>query len=122
MMKLKFVLSAFAVLSLSCVLTACNGSPQDVIGTYSSLNNGSVQITAFDGDEGDFLAQNITLPRLNNGNTYTTPSNETEVFTVARVVGDNYRIRFSIDGVAYIGDFDLQFMSITVEGTTYAIV
>lgn len=117
--KLKKMLTT---LPLLCVLTACSGSPQDVIGTYTSSNNGSVQITSFDGDEGDFLAQNVTLSRLNNGYAYTTVSNETEVFAVARVVGNNYTIRFSIDGVAYIGNFDLKSMSLTVEGITYVII
>ncbi len=104
------------------LISGCSGSPEDVLGTYTSLNNGSIEIIAFDGDEGDFLAKDVILPRLNNGLPYTTLNNESEVFAVARVVGDNYTIRFSIDGIAYIGNFDSKAMSITVEGTTYAII
>lgn len=108
-------------LLLATSLMSCDNT-QSILGNYTSLNNGSVEITAFDGDEGEFLANNLILARLNNGQPYTTPSNETEIFAVARVVNNNYTIRFSVDGVAYIGNFDLNAMSITVEGTTYAII
>lgn len=114
----KFIMALF----MFPLISSCSDSPQDILGTYSSLSNGSIEIIAFDGDEGEFLAKNVILPRLNNSLPYTTLNNESEIFAVARVVGDNYTIRFSIDGVAYIGIFDSKAMNITVEGTIYEII
>lgn len=104
-------------------LSSCNPAVADqVIGTYSSPNNGSIEITAFDGDEGEFKAYGVTLPRLNDVYSYTTPSNSIEIFAIARSYSNNDQlIRFSIDGVAYIAKFSFNNMTIEVEGTTYAI-
>lgn len=112
-----------ACLLLLLGLTSCNADvAQQVIGTYSSPNNGSIEITAFDGDEGEFKAYGIILPRLNDGYSYTTPSNSIEIFAIARSYANNdHLIRFSIDGVAYIATFRFNNMTIEVEGTTYAI-
>ena len=75
-------------------LSSCSGTEQ-VLGTYSSPNNGSIGITAFDGDEGEFKAYDITLPRLNDGYSYTTPSNSIEIFAIARSYSNNDQlIRF----------------------------
>lgn len=104
-------------------LSSCNPAvAEQVIGTYSSPNNGSIEITAFDGDEGEFKAYGVTLPRLNDGYSYTTPSDSIEIFAIARSYSNNDQlIRFSIDGVAYIATFSYNNMTIEVEGTTYAI-
>ncbi len=120
-MKKSMAFSACLLLLLS--LTSCNADvAQQVIGTYSSPNNGSIEITAFDGDEGEFKAYGIILPRLNDGYSYTTPSNSIEIFAIARSYANNdHLIRFSIDGVAYIATFRFNNMTIEVEGTTYAI-
>jgi hypothetical protein len=102
-------------------LSSCSGTEQ-VIGTHSSPNNGSVEITAFDGDEGEFKAYGITLARLNDEYSYTTPSNSIEIFAIARSYSnDDQLIMFSIDGVAYIATFSFNDMTIKVEGTIYAI-
>ncbi len=102
-------------------LSSCSGTEQ-VIGTYSSPNNGSIEITDFDGDEGEFKALGVTLPRLNDGYSYTTPTDSIEIFAIARSYTNNDQlIRFSIDGVAYIATFSFNNMTIEVEGTTYAI-
>lgn len=104
-------------------LSGCSAEEaKQVIGTYASPTNGSIEITAFDGDEGEFKAYGITLPRLNDGYEYTTPSNSIEIFAVARSYSNNDQlIRFSVDGVAYIATFSFNNMTIEVEGTKYAI-
>ena len=113
----------FAGLLLVFGLSSCNPAvAEQVIGTYSSPNNGRIEITAFDGDEGEFKAYGVTLPRLNDGYSYTTPSDSIEIFAIARSYSNNDQlIRFSIDGVAYIATFSFNNMTIEVEGTTYAI-
>ena len=118
---MKKIRTLIAGLLLVFGLTSRSGTEQ-VLGTYSSPNNGSIEITAFDGDEGEFKAYAIRLPRLNSGYSYTTPSNSTEIFAIARSYSNNDQlIRFSIDGVAYIATFSYNNMTIEVEGTTYAI-
>lgn len=116
-MKKYFVLTLFLFIF---VLVGC-GSHSDVLGTYSSNNNGSIEITAYNGREGEFTTSQVNLPRLNNGDSYTTPTGTIEIFTVTRSSGSNHTIRFSVDGVAYIGVFNSSTMSITVEGVTYDI-
>lgn len=120
---MKKILSLFAT-AIGCVcLSSCNANvAEQVIGRYNSPNNGSIEITSFDGDEGEFLAYNVRLPRLNDGQYYTTPTGEYEVFMVARSYDNNDQlIRFSIDGTAYIAMFCYEDMTIEVEGTTYVI-
>lgn len=118
---MKKIRTLIAGLLLCFNLTNCSGTEQ-VIGTYTSPNNGCVEITVFNGDEGEFRAHEIRLPRLNNGYSYTTPSNSIEIFAIARSYSNNNQlIRFSIDGVAYIAAFSYNNMTIEVEGTTYAI-
>ena len=120
---MKKVRTLIAGLLLTFGLSSCNPAmAEQVIGTYSSPNNGSIEITTFDGDEGEFKAYGITLPRLNEGYSYTTPSDSIEIFAIARSYSNNDQlIRFSIDGVAYIATFSFNNMTIEVEGTTYAI-
>lgn len=101
-------------------LVGC-GSHEDVLGTYQSANNGSIEITSYDGREGEFTATQLILPRLNNGNPYSTSTGFIEVFTVTRSVGSNHTIRFAVGGVAYIGVFNASNMSVTVEGVIYNI-
>lgn len=120
---MKKVRTLIAGLLLVFGLSSCNPAiAEQVIGTYSSPNNGSIEITAFDGDEGEFKAYGVTLPKLNDGYSYTTPSDSIEIFAIARSYSNNDQlIRFSIDGVAYIATFSFNNMTIEVEGTTYAI-
>lgn len=114
----KIVLLLFLFLSVG--LGACS-SNEDVLGIYHSQSNGSVEITSFDGREGEFIADSIILARLNNGNSYSTLTGSIEIFTVTRSVGSNHTIRFAIGGVAYVGVFNSSSMSITVEGVVYNI-
>ena len=115
----KLVLIMFALTTL-LVLVGCNG-PQDVLGTYSSANNGSITITAFDGKDGEFKANNIILPRLNNGNDYSTDSKDIELFTVYRQNGNIYFFRASLNEVAYIGTFDSSTLTLTIENISYKV-
>lgn len=115
----KLVLIMFALTTL-LVLVGCNG-PQDVLGTYSSANNGSITITAFDGKDGEFKANNIILPRLNNGNDYSTDSKDIELFTVYRQNGNIYFFRASLNEVAYIGTFDSSTLTLTIENISYEV-
>lgn len=120
---MKKIRTLIAGLLLVFGLSSCNPAvAEQVIGTYSSPNNGSIEITAFDGDEGEFKAYGVTLPRLNDGYSYTTPSDSIEIFVIARSYSNNDQlIRFSIDGAAYIATFSYNDMTIEVEGATYAI-
>ena len=115
--KLFLILMAFIFLFS---LIGC-AAPQDVLGTYSSDNNGSITITAFDGEDGEFIADKIVLPRLNNGNSYSTDSKDVELFTVYRQSGKVYSFRASVDGVAYIGTFDASNDTITIENVVYTV-
>ena len=54
---MKKIRTLIAGLLLVFGLSSCNPAvAEQVIGTYSSPNNGSIEITAFDGDEGEFKA------------------------------------------------------------------
>lgn len=99
------------------LLVACNG-PQDINGTYSSDNNGSIEITQFEDNDGEFKALNLKLPRLNNNTEYTTKGDDTETFTVYKQSGDIYSFRTSINGVAYIGTFDARNSIITINDSS----
>ncbi len=121
-MKKYFIVTVLVlcIISSTFIFTACD-SYEDVLGTYSSPNNGTIQITDFDYPDGEFIATNIVLPRLNNGEPYTTASGDVELFTVYRQVGNVYRFRVSIDGVAYIGEFDSSTYILTVENITFEV-
>lgn len=115
--KLFLILVAFIFL---VSLISCS-SPQDVLGTYSSANNGSITITAFDGEDGEFEAHNIVLPRLNNGARYSTASDQIELFTVYRKNGNVYNFRASVNGVAFIGTFNSSDLTVTIENIVYSV-
>lgn len=108
------------VLIFIIVLAGCT-SPKEVLGTYSSPNNGSIEITEFDGEDGEFKAYGILLPRLNNGASYSTASNQIELFTVYRKNGDVYSFRASVNGVAYIGTFNSLDLTVTIENVVYRV-
>ncbi len=115
--KLFLLLMVFMFL---VILTGCT-STKDVLGTYSSPNNGSIEITEFDGEDGEFKAYGILLPRLNNGASYSTASNQTELFTVYRKNGDIYSFKASVNGVAFIGTFNSSDLTVTIENVVYQV-
>ncbi|MDL2292971.1 hypothetical protein LJC17_05235 [Acholeplasma sp. OttesenSCG-928-E16] len=119
-MKKNLLGIVFVFLAIT-VIAGCS-SPNDALGVYNSSNNGSIEITYFDGEEGDFTASNLVLPRLHNGQSYYTANGDYEIFAVTNKNGNTYNIRFSVSGVAYIGVFNSSNMSITVEGITYTMV
>lgn len=117
---MKKVFLVFMSLMFIMCLAGCD-SYDDILGIYSSSNNGSIEITYFDGTDGEFVASGLVLSRLNNGNSYTTQSGDVELFTIYRIRGDVYSFRTSINGVAFIGTFNSDTYILTVEGINYLV-
>lgn len=120
MRNFRRVFLVLGVLLFSFVFSGCD-STDDILGTYSSSNNGTIEITYFDGTDGEYVASGLVLSRLNNGNSYTTQSGDVELFTIYRKTGDVYSFRTSIDGVAFIGTFNSDTYILTVEGINYSV-
>lgn len=118
--NLKRLFLVCGVLLFGLFFSGCD-STDDILGTYSSSNNGTIEITYFDGTDGEFVASGLVLSRLNNGNSYTTQSGDVELFTIYRKTGDVYSFRTSIDGVAFIGTFNSDTYILTVEGINYSV-